>query len=227
MTLAGILRCTCWVKSQKCLKREKNMSDMCRLNLAKHPKRSDQIEEGNTLQKDCKPPERLVEVMNKATTLEREPRSYKEAVSGKQAEQWRIAMDKEIESLKQNGTWILTELPENKIVIGSKWVYKVKMNEKGNFTRYKARLVAQGYSQKYGEDYDEVFAPVAKPTTLRTILTIAGLKGMIVKHYDVETAYLNADLSHKVYMKQPAGYPEGQHKIVCKTQKNVFSETRS
>ncbi len=169
-----------------------------------------------------KPPERLVEVMNKATTLEREPRSYKEAVSGKQAEQWRIAMDEEIESLKQNGTWILTELPENKTVIGSKWVYKVKMDEKGNVTRYKARLVAQGYSQKYGEDYDEVFAPVAKPTTLRTILTIAGLKGMIVKHYDVETAYLNGDLSHEVYMKQPEGYQEGGHKIVCKLQKNLY-----
>src|SRR6218665_2303846 len=144
--------------------------------------------------------------MNKATTLEREQRSYKEALSGKQAEQWRIAMDEEIESLKQNGTWILTELPENKTVIGSKWVYKVKIDENGNVTRYKARLVAQGYSQKYGEDYDEVFTPVAKPTTLRTILTIAGLKGM--------TAYLNGDLSHEVYMKQPEGYQEGGHKIV-------------
>src|SRR6218665_3620533 len=140
--------------------------------------------------------------MNKAITLEREPRSYNEAVSGKQAEQWRIAMDEEIKSLKQNETWILTQLPENKTVIGSKWV---KMDEKGNVTRYKARLVAQGYSQKYGEDYDEAFAPVAKPTTLRTILTIAELKGMIVKHYDVETAYLNGDLSHEVYMKQPEG----------------------
>src|SRR6218665_3764678 len=74
-----------------------------------------------------------------------------------------------------------------------------------------------------GEDYDEVFAPVAKPTTLRTILTTAGLKGMIVKHYYVETAYLNGDLSHEVYMKQPEGYQEGRHKIVCKLQKNLYS----
>ena len=77
-----------------------------------HPEReiTDQNPEKNTRRSERstkgKPPERLVEVINKATTLEREPRSYKEAVSGKQAEQWRIAMDEEIESLKQNGTWI-------------------------------------------------------------------------------------------------------------------------
>src|SRR6218665_859347 len=101
-------------------------------------------------------------------------------------------------------------------------MYKMKkMDEIGNVTRCKAPLVAQGYSQKYGEDYDEVFAPVAKPATLRTILTIAGLKCMIVKHYDVETAYLNGDLSHEVYMKQPEGYQEGGHKIVCKLQKKI------
>ena len=83
--------------------------------------------------------------MNNATTLEQEPRSYKEA------QEWRIAVDEEIESLKKNVTWILTELSENKTVIGRKWVYKVKMDENGNVTRYKARLVSQGYSQKYGE----------------------------------------------------------------------------
>ena len=83
--------------------------------------------------------------MNKATTLEQELMFYKEA------EQWRIAMDEEIESLKKNVTWILTELSENKTVIGRKWVYKVRMVENGNVTSYKAHLVSQGYSQKYGE----------------------------------------------------------------------------
>ena len=126
-----------------------------------------------------------------------------------------------MKSLNENGTWILTELPENKTAIGSKWVYKIKKDEKGNITRYKARLVAQGYSQKFGEDYDEVFAPVAKPSTLRTILTIAGSKGMIVKHYDVETAYLNGDLSHEVYMKQPDGYQKGTTEV-CKLKKNLY-----
>src|ERR1700733_16128352 len=95
----------------------------------------------------------------------------------------------------------LSNLPLNKTAIGSKWVYKIKRDENGNVSRYKARLVAQGYSQRFGDDYDEVFAPVAKPQTLRTILTIAGLKEMMVKHYDIETAYLNRDLSHEVYMK--------------------------
>src|SRR6218665_3255243 len=89
--------------------------------------------------------------MNKATTLEREPRSYKEAASGKQAEQWRIAMDEEIESLKQNGTWILTELPENKTVIGRKWVYKVKMDEQGNLQKCNrsTELFGNQYKARY------------------------------------------------------------------------------
>ena len=89
----------------------------------------------------------------------------------------------------------MTELPEGKTAIGCKWVYKAKTDEHGVVTRYKARLVAQGYSQKYGEDYDEVFAPVAKSTTLRALLTIAGRKKMIVNHYDIQSAYLNADVA--------------------------------
>jgi len=169
-----------------------------------------------------KPPERLIEEINKVTTDESEPKSYKEATSKRHEEQWCKAMDDEMKSLKENGTWILTELPKNKTAIGSKWVYKLKKDEEGNVTRHKARLVAQGYSQKYGDDYDEVFAPVAKPTTLRTILTIAGLKGMTVKHYDIETAYLNGDLSHEVYMKQPEGYHEGGTEVVCRLKKNLY-----
>ena len=75
-------------------------------------------------------------------------------------------MDEEMQALEKNGTWIVTTLPEGKTAIGSKWVFKIKTDETGKTTKYKARLVAQGYSQKYGHDYDEFFAPVAKPTIL-------------------------------------------------------------
>jgi len=76
----------------------------------------------------------LVEIMNKVTSDQPEPRSYREAIYSNQAVQWHTAMNEEMESLKENGTWILTELPENKTAIGSKWVYKVKKDEKGNIT---------------------------------------------------------------------------------------------
>lgn len=169
-----------------------------------------------------KPPARLIESINKVTIEPTEPKTYQEALSNNEAECWSKAMNEEMKCLKNNQTWILTELPEGKTAIGSKWVYKAKTDQNGNVTRYKARLVAQGYSQKYGEDFDEVFAPVAKPTTLRTLLAIAGHKKMIVKHYDIQTAYLNADLSHEVYMKQPEGYYQGNSSLVCKLQKNLY-----
>jgi hypothetical protein len=151
-----------------------------------------------------KRPERLIETASLANDLG-EPKTFADASKVAESRQWKEAMDSEIRSLVQNKTWSLTKLPEGKTAIGCKWVYKVKTDGEGNITRYKARLVAQGFSQKFGEQYDEVFAPVASPVTLRTLLTIAGHKKMIVKHYDIESAYLNGDLKHEVYMKQPEG----------------------
>ena len=110
-------------------------------------------------------------------------------------------MDQEIRSLKINQTWTLTSLTEGKTAIGNTWVYKLKIDETGSITKYEARLVVQGYSQKYGDDYDEVFALVVKPAKLRVLLAISGQKKMMVKRYDSESTYLNDDLSHEVYMK--------------------------
>ena len=84
-----------------------------------------------------------------------------------------------------------------------------RCNDKNRSRRFKARLVAQGFSQKLGRDYDEVFAPVASPTTLKILLAIAKKRKMYVKHFDIPTAYLNGDLSHSVYMRQPKGFTTG------------------
>ena len=101
-----------------------------------------------------------------------------------------------------------------------------KTDETGNIIRYKARLVARGYSQKYGSDYDEVFAPVARSATLRLLLTIAGHGNMIVKHYDIQTAYINGDLSHEVFMKQPEGYEASNKHLVCRLNNNLYGLKR-
>ena len=105
------------------------------------------------------------------------PTSFDEAVK---EEKWRQAMDSEMRSIEQNGTWFLTDLPKGAKKIGVKWVYKTKMNELGEVEKHKARLVAKGYAQEYGVDYTEVYAPVARMDTVRMILAMAAQRGWSV-----------------------------------------------
>jgi hypothetical protein len=86
---------------------------------------------------------------------------------------WQNAMQAELQALKENHTWNIVPCPPTVKPIGSKWVFSVKLRSDGSLDRYKARLVALGYKQEYGVDYEETFAPVAKMTMVRTILAIA------------------------------------------------------
>lgn len=135
-----------------------------------------------------KDPKRLIDEMWSIQEL-KEPKTYQQALESEEKVQWLAAMQDEMESLKKNQTWELVELPEDKSALGSKWVYKIKRSSDGDVSRFKARLVAQGFSQKYGIDYDEVFAPVVSHTTFRILLSIAGKKNMIVNHIDAKTVF--------------------------------------
>lgn len=160
----------------------------------------------------------LYEVRNDSEMFE--PRTYDEAIKCKFAEEWINAMKEEINSIEENQTWNLVELPTGRKAIGSKWVFKLKLDEKGNIIRRKARLVAQGFSQKYGVDYDEVFAPVVRGSTFRLLLSVSGVQGYKVKHYDIKTAFLNGNLDEDIYMKQPKGFENGQK--VYKLKKSLY-----
>jgi len=102
-------------------------------------------------------------------------------------------MDEET-ALDVNATWELVSLPEDKKIIGCKWVYKVKHNANGSVNRYKARLVAKGYAQTYGIDYEETYSPVAKMTTVRAIIAMVTTKGWSLHQMDVKNAFLHGDL---------------------------------
>ncbi|CAI7891177.1 unnamed protein product [Closterium sp. NIES-53] len=134
-----------------------------------------------------------------------EPATLKEALEGSDAEEWKKAMESELKSIEENGTWESVELPEGRKAITSKWLFKIKFDADGKIERYKSRLVAKGYQQKEKVDYKELFAPVVKPTTLQTLLAGAAIKGWVVKQMDVTTAFLNGVLEEVIFMAQPEG----------------------
>ena len=155
-----------------------------------------------------------------------EPRTYGEAMKCEKADQWQKAIDNEMNSLRENRTWDLVDLPEGKNVVGSQWVFKEKRGANGEITKYKARLVAQGYSQEKGSDYDETFAPVAKYNSLRTLLAIANELDLEIHQMDVKTAFLNGDLDAEIYMKQPDGFVKDPSKV-CKLNKSIYGLKQS
>ena len=158
---------------------------------------------------------------NANIAISNEPSSYEEAMNSNKADQWRKAINEEMDSLMQNHTWDLVDLPEGKNVVGSRWVFKEKRGADGNIDRYKARLVAQGYSQKQGVDFEETFAPVAKYNSIRTVLAIANELNLDVHQMDVKTAFLNGDLDAEIYMKQPEGFINDPTKV-CKLRKSIY-----
>lgn len=138
-------------------------------------------------------------------------------------DKWRKAMESELESIERNGTWFLTELPRGAKKIGVKWVYKTKLNERGEVDKFKARLVAKGYAQQQGVDYNEVFAPVARWDTIRMILALAAQEDWLVYQLDVKSAFLHGELSEDVYVEQPLGYvKEGEEDKVYKLVKTLY-----
>ncbi|KAI5336534.1 hypothetical protein L3X38_015802 [Prunus dulcis] len=129
-----------------------------------------------------------------------EPDSFEEADLDKS---WRNVMKAELEMIEKNDTWKLMDRPFSKPIIGVKWVYKTELNLDGSVQKNKARLMAKGYSQKPGIDYNETFAPVARLDTIRTLIALAAQKEWNLYQLDVKSAFLNGVLKEEVYVEQP------------------------
>ncbi|KAE8297894.1 Copia protein Gag-int-pol protein Copia VLP protein Copia protease [Larimichthys crocea] len=158
----------------------------------------------------------------------KEPTTMKEAMLSSNAKEWKEAADLEYESLLENETWDLVELPKDRKPIGQRWVFKVKHHSDGEVERYKCRLVAKGYSQNYGVDYDETFSPVVRFSSIRTLLSFAVQNNLHVHQMDVVTAFLNGHLEEEIYMEQPDGYIKpGQEHLVCKLKKSIYGLKQS
>ncbi|PKI52678.1 hypothetical protein CRG98_026938, partial [Punica granatum] len=152
-----------------------------------------------------------------------EPTTYAEAVIGPDSEKWLVAMRSEMESMYTNQVWTLVDPPEGAKLIGYKWVFKKKTDMDGNVITFKRRLVAKGFRQVHGVDYDETFSPVAMLKSIRILLAIAAYYDYEIWQMDVKTAFLNGNLLEDVYMTQPEGFvdPHSAEKV-CKLQRSIY-----
>jgi hypothetical protein len=137
-------------------------------------------------------------------------------------------MDEELDQIEKNDTWELVPRPKNKNVIDTKWVFKNKLNEDGQVTRNKARLVCKGYAQIEGIDFEETFAPVARMEAIRFLLAYACSKNVKVYQMDAKSSFLNGELEEEVYIEQPEGFQLSENTdYVCKLNKALYGLKRA
>jgi hypothetical protein len=153
-------------------------------------------------------------------TATREPQIVEEALGNKN---WKEAVDIEYNALMNNNTWHLVPPKKGSNIIDCKWVHKIKYNADGSLNKYKSRLVAKGYKQRYGIDYEDTFSTVVKMATIRIILSIVVSRGWSLRQLDVQNAFLHGVLEEEVYMRQPPGYVDKRYpNHVCKLDKALY-----
>ena len=137
-------------------------------------------------------------------------------------------MEDEHSALLRNDTWTMVPPPPSQNVIGSRWVFKVKHKANGSVDKFKDRLVAQGFTQRYGVDYFDTYSPVVKPVTVHLVLAVALSQNWSVRQLDISNAFLHGVLEETVYMRQPPGFEDPRHPDhVCKLHKSIYGLKQS
>src|SRR5271169_498060 len=162
------------------------------------------------------PTEFAFHAIDDSSTTTPEPTSYHEAINSPDREKWLAAMRDELKSIHDNKTWILCDLPRGRKCIGSGWVCKVKKDGNNKIVKYKARVVAKGYSQVAGLDFEDTFAPVVRIESVRHLFAIAAFYGLYILHIDAKTAFLNGDSDLELYISQIEGFEDRRypHKVL-------------
>lgn len=153
------------------------------------------------------------------------PNTYQEAMNSPNSDLWKKAIAEELQSHKENQTWILTDRTEKKPV-SCKWVFTIKKNKYGEIERFKARLCARGFTQTKGFDFNETFSPTCRYDSIRVVLSIAARDGLQIEQFDVKTAFLYGELSEEIYMEVPEGL-KVQSSKVCKLIKSIYGLKQS
>ena len=132
-------------------------------------------------------------------------------------------MQDEMQSLHENHTYELVKLPKGRRALKNKWVYRIKFEDGSSKPRYKARLVVKGFNQKKGIDFEEIFSPVVKMSSIRVVLGLAAALDLEIEQLDVKTAFLHGDLEEEIYMEQPEGFTDpDKENLVCRLKKSLY-----
>ncbi len=151
------------------------------------------------------------------------PNTYKQAIYGKFSKEWKESIAAEHKSLQDLKTFEVVDRPIDKKPITSRYVFKIKTDEKGAISKFKTRLVARGFTQTYGQDYFEVFSPTLRMDSIRFLISTAVQNQMKIQHLDVETAFLNGVLAEEIYLEIPEGFDEYDRKSkVFKLKKSIY-----
>jgi len=153
----------------------------------------------------------MASMMNQAESLEP---TYEEVKRRPDWPKWQQAMEAELRNLEASKTWSIVDRPTNANVVSSKWVFRIKKNAAGEIEKYKARLVARGFTQVHGVDYDKTYAPVARLASFRLVLAMANQNGWPADSFDFDSAYLNSVLQDDevIYLEQPPSISLDQSK---------------
>ena len=149
-----------------------------------------------------------------------DPATVEEALTSQYAEEWKRAMEEEIQAHVENQTWTLSDVPTGRKAIKCKWVFKTKLKSDGTVERYKARLVAKGCSQKPGIDYEETYSPVVRYTSIRLLMALAAKYDLDIDQMDVTTAFLHPELEEEIYMELPGGFRLNGK--TCRLKKSIY-----
>ncbi|CAI7837808.1 unnamed protein product [Closterium sp. NIES-53] len=158
--------------------------------------------------------------------LPTEPLTIEEALSGPNKEEWRAANQEELDTLAERGTWELVNMPKGRKPVGVRWIFNIKTGDMGQLERFKARLVAKGYTQVEEEDFDQIYAPVSKLTTARTMLKMVTARGYFMVQLDIKNAFLYGILKETIYMNQPPRCEDGTDRK-CKLIKALYGLKQS
>ena len=164
--------------------------------------------------------------------INKEPNTFKQAMSCDTHQEWQMAMQAEIDELERQNTWSLTPLPHDKIPLRGRWVYKLKTDLQGQITKYKARSVVKGFNQVPGVDYSETFSTTCRPESYRLIFILAMHNKWHLNQYDVKNAFIHAEIDHDIYVEQPHGFEKPQNvqqskKLYCKLRKALYGLKQS